>query len=260
MNLIFYFTGTGNSLDVARALAGELGDTRLIRICHHMHPDQFEGEFERVGVVTPVYFGGIPNMVEVFLENLTLSGTPYVFSAVTFAKDAQFAPLKIRQALEPGGHTVQAEFLYPMPDNNQTKYPPTPEEKQKALLSRVPVLAAAAGQILQKKQEHHLPMDPRASRRAKIGERFKHLRESDKSYHTTDRCDGCGTCFTVCPARNIAMEDGVPVWRHRCERCTACMQFCPQGAIVYADRSLRWVRYHDPNIDIADLVLRKPGS
>ena len=32
-NIIYYFTGTGNSLQIAKCLSAELGDTEIVRIC-----------------------------------------------------------------------------------------------------------------------------------------------------------------------------------------------------------------------------------
>ena len=49
-NVIYYFSGTGNSLAVARKIANQLGDTKLLKIQY----DQNELDttpYDRVGIV-----------------------------------------------------------------------------------------------------------------------------------------------------------------------------------------------------------------
>jgi NAD-dependent dihydropyrimidine dehydrogenase PreA subunit len=47
------------------------------------------------------------------------------------------------------------------------------------------------------------------------------------------RCDGCGICVEVCPARIIIQREakGVPVVGDGCTGCFACYNRCPTGAI-----------------------------
>ncbi len=47
------------------------------------------------------------------------------------------------------------------------------------------------------------------------------------------RCDGCGTCVSVCPAHIIVQreEKAVPTVGHGCTGCFACYNLCPTGAI-----------------------------
>ena len=66
--MIFYFSGTGNSLYVARLLADELNDC-IISIPDCINNGTFEFELkdsEKIGIVTPVYFYGLPSIVETF--------------------------------------------------------------------------------------------------------------------------------------------------------------------------------------------------
>jgi ferredoxin/flavodoxin len=55
---------------------------------------------------------------------------------------------------------------------------------------------------------------------------------ADSTFSVTDACKGCGTCVKVCPAQNIDLVDGKPVWLHHCENCAACYHWCPSRAIV----------------------------
>lgn len=55
MNIeIYYFSGTGNSLAVARDLAAKL-NARLIPITTVMDRESIETDAERIGIVFPLY-------------------------------------------------------------------------------------------------------------------------------------------------------------------------------------------------------------
>ncbi len=64
---IFYFTGTGNSLLVAKDIANELGDVELISI-----PAVISGNINTdspiIGIIFPVYIWGMPKMVVDFVN------------------------------------------------------------------------------------------------------------------------------------------------------------------------------------------------
>ena len=59
-NIIFYFFGTGNSLKVAKDIATAIQDCELISMGK---PYKLSGTYERIGVVYPVYIGGMPGVV-----------------------------------------------------------------------------------------------------------------------------------------------------------------------------------------------------
>ena len=58
-NIIFYFSGTGNCLDMARNIAAVLGDTDLVSLRNYPALTD-TGDAERVGFVFPCYGGGAP--------------------------------------------------------------------------------------------------------------------------------------------------------------------------------------------------------
>nr|HOO46661.1 EFR1 family ferrodoxin [Deltaproteobacteria bacterium] len=78
----------------------------------------------------------------------------------------------------------------------------------------------------------------------------------DKAFWTDDRCNACGICLKVCPAENITLEEERPRWHHRCHQCFACLQWCPQKAIQYGKRTLKYERYHHPDIVVKDVLKR----
>lgn len=45
------------------------------------------------------------------------------------------------------------------------------------------------------------------------------------------KCTGCTLCVEICPERNNTMQDGKTVIGGHCQSCQRCVGFCPVGAI-----------------------------
>ena len=81
MSVIFYFSGTGNCLDVAKQAAAVLKDCRLEPISRYM-ANPYRVEDEIMGIVSPVFSASLPPYVQEFLAKL--EGEPkYTFGIVT---------------------------------------------------------------------------------------------------------------------------------------------------------------------------------
>lgn len=52
-----------------------------------------------------------------------------------------------------------------------------------------------------------------------------------RSLRAADTCTGCGLCARQCPASNITLRDGRPVFGNRCNLCLSCTYGCPVQAI-----------------------------
>ena len=64
---------------------------------------------------------------------------------------------------------------------------------------------------------------------------------------------GGGGGAAVCPAGNIDMVDGRPVWNHRYELCCGCIHLCPAEAIQAGSRTEKRQRYRHPDLEIEDM-------
>lgn len=77
--MIYYFSGTGNSHYVAEVLSKSLQDTmQSIESAQSIKQDKI------IGIVTPVYFFGLPDIVKDFLERLSVSPKSYFYLVVTY--------------------------------------------------------------------------------------------------------------------------------------------------------------------------------
>ena len=107
--MIFYFTGTGNSLYAAARLAHATAD-RVVSIAECMQRETFSfpEPCERVGFVFPVYWYGLPVIVERFLDRLALGGCDYVYAVVTCGGSAGGTADALRARLQARGTALSA--------------------------------------------------------------------------------------------------------------------------------------------------------
>ena len=83
------------------------------------------------------------------------------------------------------------------------------------------------------------------------------VHDEDRKFSVSDECTSCGTCAAVCPADNIELIEGKPVWKHRCELCCGCIHLCPVQAIQAGQKTKGRARYRNPAVSIRDLELDK---
>ena len=82
--MIYYFSGTGNSHYVAEVLSKSLQDTmQSIESAQSIKQDEI------IGIVTPVYFFGLPDIVKDFLERLSVSPKSYFYLVVTYGRSEE---------------------------------------------------------------------------------------------------------------------------------------------------------------------------
>ena len=244
--MIFYFTGTGNSQYVAKTLASE-GELP-ISIVDCLRKDRYEftpAEGEAVGIVFPVYYGGLPVAVRQFIERLRLSSAPaYLYGVMTYGGSPAGAGAMLRDQLGEAGLKLDAAFGVRMPANYAVLYSIPSEESQQKTLRRADVrLERIRAKLARRTRriEH-----ASAAARAATAAMYPGYQRARKTapFHTNDTCIGCAACANRCPSRAIEMKDGHPSWVK--ERCSFCMSCVRCGAIEYGSKLTGKVRYKHP--------------
>ena len=75
------------------------------------------------------------------------------------------------------------------------------------------------------------------------------------NFWVDEKCSMCLNCQKICPSDNIETVNGKPHWNPNCEFCQACIQWCPKEAIHIKDEDPKR-RYHNPEINIKDMIIR----
>lgn len=79
--VVLFFTGTGNSLYIARELAGKDGE--MMSIPQLVKNKKYEIEADEIGIVYPIYGHMPPNMVREFIKKAKLKAD-YKFAVLTY--------------------------------------------------------------------------------------------------------------------------------------------------------------------------------
>lgn len=256
--IIYYFTGTGNSLAVAKKIAAATGDYELVPIASLQEiSGDIVPQAERVGIVCPVYFSGLPLMVTSFAGRLDPAAVKYVFAVITHGGGGESAALRQLDTIlrKRQGRGLDAGFGVAMPGNYIMMYESPAGKKQEEILAKADeAIAGITGPVI-RCERRDLPSSliPRILYTLVYPWFRSHAYTDDKKFSVTDKCTSCGTCVAICPAKNIELVDKKPVWKHHCELCCGCIHNCPVQAIQAGLRTEKWQRYRHPEITVAEL-------
>lgn len=257
MTTIYYFSGTGNSLYAAGKLAAALAPCNLVPIVRALKDRSLlPNGNECVGIVTPVYFFGLPNIVARFLREASFAGVKYIFLIATAGHPFGLAFSEANGFLEKQGQGLSYGAYVFMPDNYLPIYNVSPGKAARILAGSEKRLAAIAGDLAARKK---LNLDrpfseclnaPLVGPLARWWHRVNvvNFATDDKYFTVSDKCTACGICAKVCPVENIKLVGGRPKWLGHCEQCLACLHFCPAGAIEFRGKTRGKHRYHNPAV------------
>jgi Pyruvate/2-oxoacid:ferredoxin oxidoreductase delta subunit len=253
--VIFYYTGTGNSLWSARLLADRLGDARL---CPMKQADALEaGDADAVGFVFPVHVWGIPVPVVRFIEKLSLRPQVYLFALAVNAGQVSRTLVQMKEMLHHRGLKLGAGFDIVLPSNYIPWGGAAPIAIQNARFATARAKLEKAAACIAGRETGPVERGPLWQRiifTAIYKMTFKQVKTMDKGFWCDDKCDACGICVRVCPARNITLKSGKPLWHHHCEQCLACIQWCPRESIQMGKKTPAYERYHHPEIQLKDII------
>ncbi len=263
---IYYFTGTGNSLAVARRVAAGLGNTGLAGIPSFRDENRIVPQTPRIGIVCPVHGFAVPGIVYEFIQRIDPSDVEYAFVVLTYAGAMGGALQSARRAFRKAGKELDFGAAVRMPSNDIALSDVQSQATRRRILERAENKIELIIRSISS-AKRHVPTGfplfrPLASlATATVGPLLaRHRHTLDRNFSTDEDCVGCGTCAQVCPAENITLVGGRPTWNHRCETCLACINYCPQHAIQYGKRTARRGRYHHPEVSALDLAAqRSPG-
>jgi ferredoxin len=251
--IIYFFSGTGNSYQIARDLSQLLGDTTIKKITETAKIDL---SADTIGVVFPVYLWGMPEIISQFIRRMNKNAGKYFFSVATYKSQAGNVIGQVEQEMRKSGNKLSAGFTVPMPGNNIIWYdvesPQIQENKFKAFKDKLAEIA----QFIELKQE----VFPAVSFTDRLETTLLHkvligtFKKSDKQFWVEPSCNGCGICSKVCTVNNIKMIDSHPVWQHNCQLCVACINLCPSKAIQYGKTTKMNQRYINPTVQISELI------
>lgn len=268
--IIYYFSGTGNSLRAARIIAGEIGGAELISMRNN--PEDVSAEdAEMVGFICPVYEWDVPIAVKTFVDRLAINPKAYIFMVATYVAIHGRCFKTVHAALREKGLELHYGRTLRCVASQCVAYEPFPPT-----WLMVPLADWKARRIGKEIAGRKLKKFPAMSPVSKwlypkiMMPLMSVQQEYDKGFYVSDACIGCETCRKVCPCNNITFLGKRPIWNHNCEGCNACVAYCPTKAIQFETpeayvkldniitRRLglpeKRTRYHNPYVTAADLT------
>ena len=237
--VIYYFSGTGNSLRIANQIAEQIPDTSVVAISF------------------PVYCWGMPAIVAEFIKKLSVDKKKYYFSVVTCGSSIGATLLDVDKALTKRGAKLAAGFKVVMPGNYIPMYGARSKEAQNKIFAKS--ITRVQEIVVTVKNKEVKPIEKgfflfNLLSNLLYKSFLPQLKKADSKYWVDQKCTGCGICFKVCPVNNIELIENKPTWKHNCEQCMACLQWCPTAAIQCGKKTTHRKRYQHPDIKIQDLI------
>jgi ferredoxin/flavodoxin len=263
-NVIYYFSATGNSLNVAQSVQKCIKDLELINIAKVLSSEKEQSfklsNIDRLGFVFPVYAWGMPRIVEDFLKKIKSVEAEYIFAIATCGGTPGKTLLMLDNYLKEYKVSLNNAFTV-----NEGAYTFLEEN---VFMNIIPKLATSTPKRFSDRKSEVIHCIKNKNN-GKIessgflangigntlhGFAIKNFKTMDEDFWLNDNCNDCNQCINICPRGNIDIKAGKRVWLNNCEFCFACLQWCPMEAIEYSKESIGKMRQHNSNIKIDELI------
>ena len=248
--MIFYFTGTGNSLYAAKQLGND-----LVSIPQLMKQDSLEFTADSIGIVAPVYGHEVPPMVKEFLHKAVFR-TEYFYMVLTYGNRHGGAAELAKNLCAECEISVNYINVLLMADN---WLPSFDMNEQKKLDKNVDSqIAAIRSDISARRNYISAVTDEDRTAHRGFTERMKQMPPDvwQNLIKVAGQCVGCGICEKLCPSGSIRVVGGkaehIP---GSCQTCLACAHACPQKAIGLTIPEVNSeARYRNEHITLNEII------
>lgn len=250
--MIFYFSGTGNTEVVTKKLTESLIEKGNSVDCikiedllfgeHSLKDLISEGtdEINYIGIGFPIYGFNPPRVVFEFLKKVLapmlkeLRNIPEFFIYSTCAGPVylnDIAHFKLKRSIQSVGGKIIYERQFYMPANLFYAYP-----------EDVNVMLVDSSMKKAEKMAAELTDGWKLVRNDKVlpymfgwiyGLEHFGWKYVNRFFKITKECTSCGKCESLCPAKNINLVEGMPIFGKNCYVCLRCIYGCPEKAIGF---------------------------
>ncbi|TXT67434.1 MAG: hypothetical protein BAJALOKI1v1_90006 [Promethearchaeota archaeon] len=237
---IFYFSGTGNTKEVAQIYASRLRQRQatvdLYQIEHILknHIEIDFDKYEMLGFGFPVHAFSAPSIFYTFIHqipNLTERKKSFLFKTMGDPLFFGGSTKKIRLMLKRKGYDIFHEDFLVMPSNIVIDYPKELKNQLYHVASRK--INLYAYEILNSKNK----LQPNSKILNIISNVSSLLETIGAQYFgryliADENCTLCKQCIQLCPTNNITIKNDRIIFGDRCCFCMRCTYRCPEHAIT----------------------------
>ena len=246
---IYVFSGTGNTLSIAKKIAGVFNEGGITSSVHRIEataPDSINLQ-STIGIGTTVACWNTYPLVKKWIKSLPKSDGTEVFLFDSMGDSSLHMLASIGKELEKKGYKIIGAKDFVMPNNFLLVE--TENKKQEKLNKTIPLVEEFASLIIADKAGivkggliYSLFFAFTSflvnTWRWKLSQKIFGFKVDKKL------CIKCGLCAQICPKNNISIKE-FPVFNGMCEICLRCVSFCPAKAIssrlLYKNRTHRGV-------------------
>ena len=256
-NLVFYFSGTGNSLAVSKDLAQTL-KCSFVGITSELLanlPEVYTAD--RIVVVFPSYAYGLPRFVIRFLKRAKFDCN-HLSLIVTCGSSSGGTLQSAKRILKRHHQRVNYFKELQMVENYIPIFgSPKPKYIEKRLSRHRQRFADMAIEIQEKQENTIRGLRP-------ISVTIRHIFGVAspliaKMMKVKKTCTLCGLCMKTCPANAITTNNKkkrAKIRAKMCNHCQACMNICPQHSIKLFRMRPKAKQYINPDIKTNELIRR----
>ncbi len=257
---IIYFSGTGNTWYVAKAINEALIERNVsseyLSIEEALNINDVLKSCDKLIIGYPIYGSKAPLIMEEFIKNIPEVDNAVgvsVFCTVAFASGDGSCVYK--KLLENKGYKFDSGFEFKMTNNfNVPKFPRICPVGDQEKISRKNTKAKLhANNMVTSILSNKNKISGNNILGNIIGSvQRKHIDSGIRSlnsylYCEKERCTKCRICIKICPVNNIKLKDSIVIG-DKCIGCMRCFHFCKAEAINITKESLggKYPRFRGP--------------
>ncbi len=243
--VIFYFSGTGNTLYLANKVKEYLikqhhRNCQLIDLSKNTKLDFTKNNV--YGFMFPVYAYGLPRIMRNFLLSLPKNIGAEAFAISNAGEGEGIALDEALAILNNKGFSVIGGKVIFMPQNFSPIFKLKNDEK-----SLKNIIALGKEDVISFIEELLTKKSVKYKKRNFIRRIFSYLisqiflkigtRIFYRLFKVDDNCNLCSICKRICPMNNIDIVNNKVIFGKNCEVCMRCLNACPQKSIqVWASK------------------------
>lgn len=261
--MILYFSGNGNTAEVAKLLGEELSESvvNLSGSLNKEHPLERMpvADKDRIIWAMPCHSWGVTPALIKFIKECEIANADKMkhYLVATCGDDVGDMAFMWRKIISTRGWKPWGTFSVRMP-NTYVCLPGFDVDTQEIAKKKIGAMPGRCRDIARKISNEFRGDDMVRGvlpwfKTNLVYPGFVRSGINPRKFNVSAQCVSCGKCVKICPLQNIELNSGSPIWGARCTLCLGCYNVCPVHAINYGKTTLRKGQYNYSEFKASEL-------